>query len=337
MAALFGIDPGTSNIKIFSQAKGGVLNEKNVVALAAGGEVIAIGDEAYEMYEKAPDNIEVVFPMQNGVIANIKSMQKLLHCFLRKMTGVQNKGADYVVAVPTDITEVEKKAFYNLVMDSAVKARDVKIVDKAVADAIGLDIDVNAPKGSMVVNIGGDTTEISVLSLGGIVNSRLLKVGGRQLDESICGVIKKQQNLVIGMKTAERLKKQIAYAVNVPDVTMKAFGRNLVTGLPQQVDISSELIHEALSESLALLVDSIKVILERTPPELSADIIDGGIYITGGASQIHDLDKLITRETDLKVRMCERPEESVVRGLMRLQEDAELKRLAYSMKETTYR
>lgn len=338
MSALYGIDLGTSNIKIFNQAKDLVLNEKNVIAMVKGsGDVIAIGDEAFEMYEKAPENIEVIFPMQKGVIANIKSMQKLLHCFLKKMSGMQIKGADYVVAVPTDITEVEKKAFYNLVMDSEVKAREVKIVDKAVADAVGLSVNVNEPKGIMVVNIGGDTTEISVLSLGGIVNSRLLKIGGTQFDESICNIIRKKHNLVIGTRTAERLKKKIAYASGLEEVTMPAFGRNLVTGLPQKVEISSELVHDAIKESLSLIVDAAKVILERTPPELSADIIDSGIYITGGGSQIHNMDKLVTEETELKVRTCERPEESVVRGLCKLVEDEELKHLAYSMKETSYR
>lgn len=336
MSALYGIDLGTSNIKIFNQAKEQILNERNAIAIEKEGSVIAIGDEAFEMFEKAPENIEIIFPMQKGVIANIKCMQKLLHCFLKKMSGMQIKGADYVVAVPMDITEVEKKAFYNLVVDSEIKARDVKIVDKAVADAVGLDLNVNEPKGIMVVNIGGDTTEISVLSLGGIVNSRLLKIGGSQFDEAIANIIRKQHNLVIGTRTAERLKKKIAYATDIQDVTMKAFGRNLVTGLPQQVDISSELVHEAISESLALLVDAIKVILERTPPELAADIIDNGIYITGGSSQIHNLSKLITDETELRVRSCARPEESVVRGLCKLMETPELKHLAYARKEASY-
>ena len=283
MGNAYGIDIGTSNFKMCCSDKDKILNEKNIIAIANKTEILAFGDEAYEMYEKAPEHIEVSFPVKFGVIADIENMQTLLFNFFNKINeGKKITGSDFYIAVPTDVTEVEKRAFYELVVDSKVKAKNVYVVDKPVADAIGAGLDVTKSKGIMIVNIGAETTEISVLSLGGIVISKAVKIGGNKLDDCIISNVRKAYNLVIGSKTAENLKKQLGSAVPVSESFAPGFGRNVLSGLPVSVDISSDIIYQAIIDSLHSIMDAIKVILERTPPELAADIIKDGVYFTGG-------------------------------------------------------
>lgn len=338
MAGVYGIDIGTSNFKMFLKDKDKILNEKNIIAIANKKDVFAFGDEAFEMYEKAPDNIVVSYPVKFGVIADIENMQTLLENFVEKMN--ENKKisgpSEFYIAVPTDITEVEKRAFYEIVADARVKAKTVLIVDKPVADAIGAGIDVTAAKGVMVVNIGADTTEISVLSLGGIVLSKSVKIGGNKLDDSIITTVRKYYNLVIGSKTAENLKKQLGSAVSVNESFAKGFGRNIVSGLPVCVDISSDVVYNAIVDPLHSIMDSIKMILERTPPELAADIINMGIYVTGGTSNISNLERFIKEETNLDVNIVDNPSESVVRGLMGVVTNPQFKHLAYTPQEKIY-
>ena len=238
-----------------------------------------------------------------------------------------------IFAVPTDVTEVEKRAFYELVVDSKVKAKNVYVVDKPVADAIGAGLDVTKSKGIMIVNIGAETTEISVLSLGGIVISKAVKIGGNKLDDCIISNVRKAYNLVIGSKTAENLKKQLGSAVPVSESFAPGFGRNVLSGLPVSVDISSDIIYQAIIDSLHSIMDAIKVILERTPPELAADIIKDGVYFTGGTSQINNLEKYIKDETNLNVNIVEHPAESVVRGLMGVVSNPEFAKVAYTPTE----
>lgn len=333
---VFGIDLGSSNIKIYNKATGHILNEKNVIAIADKKRLLSYGDEAYEMHEKAPANISVSFPMFNGVIADYQNMQTLLLEFLKKSSKTKLRDSDFIIAVPTDITEVEKKAFHDLVKKSSLKPRDVLVAEKPVADAVGLGLDVNTPLGTMVVDIGADTTEISVLSLGGIVLSKLLKLGGNKFDESIINYIKKNHNLVIGQKTGRALKEKLGSAIKSENPSVKAFGRDIVTGLPIAMDIESELIYDAIKEHVKSIIDAMKLILERTPPELAADIIEHGIYLTGGGSQIHQFDELITDVTGLKVNCCEAPTESVVKGLMQIVTEEKYRSLAYAMKEKIF-
>lgn len=335
---IFGVDIGTSNFKMFAKDKSRILNEKNIIAIQNKKDVFAVGDFAYEMYEKSPDNIQVSFPVKYGVIADIENMQTLFIKFYniindnKKVSGP----TEFYIAVPTDITEVEKRAFYELIVDSKIKARNVYIVDKPVADAIGAGIDVTAAKGIMVVNIGADTTEISVLSLGGIVISKSVKIGGNRLDDSIISTVKRVYNLVIGSKTAENLKIQLGSAVKVDETFCKGFGRNVVSGLPVSVDISSDVVYSAIVDPLHSIMDSIKMILERTPPELAADIINMGIYVTGGTSNINNLERFIKEETNLNVNIVESPSESVVRGLMGVVTNPAFKKVAYTPQEKNY-
>ncbi len=338
MGTVYGVDIGTSNFKMCCKDKEQILNEKNIIAIANKKDLLAFGDEAYEMYEKAPENIQVSFPVKYGVIADIENMETLLLQFYNKLNGdKKNAGnTDFYIAVPTDVTEVEKRAFYELVADSKVKAKNIFIVDKPVADAIGAGLDVTKSRGIMIVNIGAETTEISVLSLGGIVISKSVKIGGNKLDDCIISHIRKVYNLVIGSKTAEGLKKQIGSAVKCDETFAPGFGRNVLSGLPVSVDISSDVIYQAIIDPLHSIMDSIKVILERTPPELAADIIKNGIYVSGGTSNINNLETFINGETNLKVNVVENPSESVVRGLMGVVTNPDFEGIAYTPQDKVY-
>ena len=338
MSNIYGVDIGTSNFKMCCKEKDQILNEKNMIAIANKTELLAFGDEAYEMYEKAPENIEVSYTVKFGVIADIENMQTLLLNFFNKINGDKKQpgNTDFYIAVPTDVTEVEKRAFYELVADSKVKAKNIFIVDKPVADAIGAGLDVTKSRGIMIVNIGAETTEISVLSLGGIVISKSVKIGGNKLDDVIISQIRKVYNLVIGSKTAESLKKELGSAIKGEEHFAPGFGRNILSGLPVSIDISSDVIYQAIVDPLHSIMDSIKVILERTPPELAADIIKNGIYVSGGTSSINSLEKYINQETNINVNIVENPSESVVRGLMGVVSNPDFASVAYTPQDKTY-
>ena len=335
---VYGIDFGTSTIKIYHKNDGIILDEKNMIAVANRKQVIAAGNEAFEMYEKAPSNIYVSYPVKNGVIADIANMLELLNYMIRKINKKSKKlsAAAVIVATPSDITEVEKRAFFDLVASSNFKSKNIKIVEKPIADAIGIGLDVTNAKGVMVVDIGADTTEVSIMSLGGIVISKLIPIGGNRLDESIKSYVKKNYNLVIGDKTSEGIKKELASALPMEDSSVKIYGRNVVTGLPTEVEISSASVYESITEYLSTIVDAIRIILERTPPEISSDIIDSGIFVTGGSASISGLDKLIAKETGLKVNICKDATDTVVNGLGKIIEDKKLFSLACSLKQTNF-
>ncbi|MBR5597045.1 MAG: rod shape-determining protein [Lachnospiraceae bacterium] len=327
---IFGIDLGTSNIKIYNRADDSVMVEKNMIAIENKKTFFAYGDSAFEMYEKAPGNIVASYPVSNGVIADIKNMETLLKYFINDISGGSIKPSDYYVAVPTDVTEVEKRAFYDLIKDANVKAKKIMVVEKAVADGLGLDIDVKNSQGVLIVNVGYDTTEVSILSLGGIVLSRLIKVGGLKFDEAIRTAIRNEYSLLIGGKTAEKVKVNLRELEKAGKPAV-VYGRDIVSGLPVEREIPTALVSNALIESFNTIIDSIKVILERTPPELGADIYKHGVYLTGGASQVSHLAGLMQKSTGLKVNVCENPIESVARGLSKVIKDDNYKSVAYSI------
>lgn len=337
-ANVYGIDLGTCNLKIFCKATGKVINEKNTIAIVNKNQLYAFGDDAYAMYEKAPDSIKVSFPVVNGVIADYNNMQMMIGELLEKHAKSHIKGAEFIVAVPTDITEVEKKAFFDLFYKSRFKPRNVLLCEKPIADAVGLDLDVNSPTGFMIVNIGADTTEISVISLGGLVLSDLLHFGGKRIDESIINYLKRNFSLVIGQKTAMHLKETLGCAIaQEEEMAATIVGRDVVSGLPIEMQITSKIVYEAIKDPLNTICNSIKMILEKTPPELARDIIHSGIYITGGSSKIQRLDELFTQITNIRVNTCEFPEESAVRGLDKIVSDEKYRKLAFSMKSRIYK
>ncbi len=337
-AKVFGIDFGTSTIKIYRKNDGVIFDQKNIIALC-NNEVMAIGDEAFEMLGKAPDNFLVTYPVKNGVIADIANMLALLNKAFKHIADKSGKitGADIIVAAPTDVTEVEKRAFFDLAASSIAKPKKVRVVEKPIADAIGSGLDVMNASGVMVVNIGADTTEISIMSLGGIVLSKLVTTGGNKFDELIISNVKKKYNLIIGNKTAETIKKKLAYAIEPEHETIKVYGRDVMSGLPTEAEIDSEFVYETITESLHAIVDAVRIILEKTPPEISSDIIDSGIYITGGSANIKKIDELFARETELEVKVAEDPANTVVNGLGRILEDSSrYDCLAFSLKQTYY-
>lgn len=334
---VFGIDLGTSKIKIYKKGEGIVLDQKNAIAIANKRNMIAVGDEANEMYEKAPVNISVSYPVKYGVIAEIAHMQMLLNHYLEELVGKKTPFGttnDFLIAVPTDITEVEKKSFYDLIATSNVKSKNIGMVEKPIATALGMGLDIYHAHGILTVDIGAETTEISILSLGGIVLSKLIPIGGRKIDESIKLFVKKRYNLVIGDKTAEYIKMNLVSAFPQEKESIFVCGRNVVTGLPCEMEIFSDEINEVVSEHLISIIEAVRVILERTPPEISADIYRSGVYLAGGSAKLRDFDHLFTHETALKVVVAEDAENTVVNGLGELVENLGANKLAKNVIKT---
>ena len=338
-----GIDFGTRSFKIYRKGDGIILNEKNVIAIeknpfvtpglpyVENKRIKAGGDLAFEMLEKAPMNISVTYPVRNGVIADFDNMQKLFEYFLEKTFKSKNarKSFSYMAAVPTDITGVEKKGFYDLIANVAGSKKNIQVVEKPIAAAAGMNIDVINSRGVMVVDVGADTTEVSVLSLGGIVISKLLHVGGSSFDDSVRQGVKKTYGLYIGDRTAEYLKLKLSDAFEGDESTEKVFGRNVFSGLPSQVEVESSLVREVMREQIYTIADHVKAFLERTPPEIAAEIKDDGIYLTGGSSKIRNLDKLISESTGIKVNCPVGSENCVAIGLGKIMEQSRLSKLSY--------
>lgn len=336
MAYGYGIDMGTGNLKIFDKQSGTLVNEKNTIAIIDKDRMYAYGDEAYSMYEKAPDSIEVSFPIVNGVIADFDNMQTMLFEMLEQKMGAHLKGADIVIAVPTDITEVEKKAFYDLFAKSRVRARNILLCEKPLADAMGMNIDITEPTGVMVVDIGADTTEISVISLGGLVLSNLLPIGGNKIDESIVTHLKRKFNLVIGKKTAKALKETIGAALPGHKETMTVVGRDVVSGLPIEMEINASVVYEGMRDDLDNIGNNIKMILEKVPPELAKDIVNSGVYLSGGGSLITDLAEYFSSLTNIGMIVADRGDETVARGLDWVISNEKYRRFGNAMKSRLF-
>jgi rod shape-determining protein MreB len=321
------IDLGTANTLVFAEGKGIVVNEPSIVALNKNtGEVEAVGKEAKEMLGRTPGNIVAIKPMKDGVIADFKVTERMLNYFIQKAHGRKVLvHPRIVIGVPSDITQVEKRA----VMDSAyrAKASEVHLVEQAMMAAIGAGLPITEPSGNMVVDIGGGTTDVAVISLSGIVYSRSVRVAGNEMDDAVMQYVKRKYNLLIGERTAEAIKMEIgsAYPLDKP-LTMEIKGRNLIEGVPKTLSIDDSEIREALGECVATIVNAIRVALEHTPPELSADISDRGIVLTGGGGLLKNLDKRIREETGLPVSIADDPLTSVVLGTGRMLRDFRLLR-----------
>ena len=321
------IDLGTANTLVFAKGKGIVVNEPSIVAINKNtGEVEAVGKEAKEMLGRTPGNIVAIRPMKDGVIADFKVTERMLNYFIQKAHGRKVLvHPRIVIGVPSEITQVEKRA----VIDSAyrAKASEVHLVEQAMVAAIGAGLPVTEPSGNMVVDIGGGTTDVAVISLSGIVYSRSVRVAGNEMDDAIMQFMKRKYNLLIGERTAEAIKIQVgsAYPLDKP-ITMEIKGRNLIEGVPKTVSVNDSEIREALGECVATIMNAIRVALERTPPELSADISDRGIVLTGGGAMLKNLDKRIREETGLPVSIAEDPLASVVLGTGKMLTDFKLLR-----------
>jgi rod shape-determining protein MreB len=316
---------GTANSLVFAKGKGIVVNEPSIVAInKVTGDIEAVGKEAKEMLGRTPGNIVAIRPLKDGVIADFKVTEKMLNYFIQKAHGRKLLvHPRIVIGVPSEITQVEKRA----VIDSAfrAKASEVYLVEQAMVAAIGAGLPITEPSGNMVVDIGGGTTDIAVISLSGIVYSRSVRLAGNEMDEAITQYIKRKYNLLIGERTAEQIKIEIgsAYPLDEP-LSMEIKGRNLIEGIPKTLVITDDEIRDALSECVGTIVNAVRVALERTPPELSADIVDRGIVLTGGGSLLKNLDKRIREETSLPVTLADDPLSSVVLGTGKMLSDFHL-------------
>ncbi|ADI01471.1 MULTISPECIES: rod shape-determining protein [Syntrophothermus] len=323
-----GIDLGTANTLVHMKGKGIVLREPSVVAIQSDtGQVLAVGEEAKQMIGRTPGNIIAIRPMKDGVIADFDITQNMLRYFINKALGHQNflVKARVVVSVPTGVTAVEERA----VREAAIQAgaKEAYLIEEPMAAAIGAGLPVHEPTGNMIVDIGGGTTEVGVISLGGIVTSRSVRIAGDEMDDAIIQHLKKNYNLLIGERTAEDIKINVGSAVwEGPVEYYDVRGRDLVSGLPKTIQVSSDEIQKALSEPVQAIIEAIKVCLEKTPPELAADIMDRGIVMAGGGSLLRGLDKLVSRETNMPVYVCEEALDAVALGTGRVLENIEVLR-----------
>jgi len=319
-----GIDLGTANILVTLKGKGIVLKEPSVVAIdRKSGSILATGTEAKEMLGRTPDTIKAVRPLQDGVIADFTATQLLLRNLIQKVCERYNAGRPrVVVGVPSGITEVEERAVEESVLQAG--AREVYLIEEPMAAAIGANLDVGEPSGSIIVDIGGGTTEVAVISLGGVVVSNSLRIAGDELDQDIINYIKREKNLAIGETTAEQIKLEIGSAMPLmTEKTMEIRGRDLGNGLPRNIIITSEEVEEAMADSIREIIDVIKMTLEKTPPELSSDIAERGIVLAGGGALIKNIDKLISLKTGMPVYIAEDPLDCVVKGTGKTLEDLE--------------
>lgn len=329
MYNLFGsdlaIDLGTANTLVFAKGRGIVIREPSIVALDSNTERIqAIGKEAKEMLGKTPSNIVAIRPMKDGVIANFEVTEKMLEFFIKKSrAGNQILKPRIVIGIPSEITQVERRA----VRDAALRARanEVVLIEQAIASAIGVGLPITEAGGNMIVDIGGGTTDVAVISLSGIVVAKSIRIASNEMDEEITQYVKKKYNLLIGERTAERIKIEIGSAYPLDEsVEMEIKGRDLAHGIPKTITVNDNEIREALEDVVHTIIEAIRVTLEKTPPELSADIVDRGIILSGGGALLRNFDIRLREETLLPVFLAEDPLSSVVLGAGQILEDVDL-------------
>ena len=320
------IDLGTANTLVFLRGKGIIVQEPSIVVVnKATGKVEAVGKEAKEMLGKTPNSVLTIKPMRDGVIADFEIAEKMLDYFIKKSANSRSflLRPRIVIGIPTGITQVERRAVKDVAMRA--KASEVYLVEQPMSASVGAELPISEPTGNMIVDIGGGTTDIAVISLTGIVFNHSIRVAGNEMDEAIIQHIKKKYNLLIGEKTAEQVKMQIgsAYPLDEP-MTLEIKGRDLREGIPKTIVVDDQEIREALEDIIESIIEAIKVALEKTPPELSADIIDRGIIVTGGGSLLKNIDKRIREETQLPVFITEDPLTTVVLGAGKMLDDLEL-------------
>jgi rod shape-determining protein MreB len=300
-----GIDLGTANILVYVQGKGVVLNEPSVVAISDDdNRLVAVGEEAREMIGRTPGNVRAIRPMREGVIADYLITEAMLRYVINKVARVRIFKPDVMISVPTGVTSVEKRA----VRDAALKAgaRDAYLIEEPLAAAIGANVPISGPSGNMIVDIGGGTTEIAVIALGGIVVADSVRVGGTKFDEAIANYIRRKYNLMIGERTAEEVKIAVGSALPLEEpMTIDVKGRDMIAGLPRTIPISSTEVTEAIETPLAQIITAVRNVLEQTPPELSSDIIDKGMVMTGGGALLRNLDTMLTQVTGIPCHVAD--------------------------------
>lgn len=323
-----GIDLGTANTLVTVKGRGIVLQEPSVIAVDGNQRTIAVGADAKEMIGRTPGDITAVRPLRDGVIADFESTRAMLQHFIRKVSGRRGPFRPRIVlSVPSGVTGVERRAVHDAALQAG--AREAFIIEEPLAAAIGAGLPVEEPRGSMVVGIGGGTTEVAIISLGGLVVSRSIRAAGNKMDEAIISWIKRTHSLLVGETTAERIKMEIGSACqDGTDRAMEIRGRDLMTGLPRVVTITSGEVRAALAEVIALIVDTVKATLETAPPDLASDIVEYGITLTGGGASLGGLAELLRRETGVPVGVAEEPLQCVVKGTGRVLEESRVLQMA---------
>ena len=334
----YGINIGTQNIGISSVSTREILVEKNIIAIKNRKLAIAYGDEAYAIFERAPENVEVVFPVQNGVISDPSKMTIILEGLYKKLcSGKIIKGSDFLIAIPTDTTEVEKRAFHELIADSRLRPHSVSMIDKCIADAIDCGIEPTDGMGNMIVNIGADTTDISVIAMGSIVSCRTLKYGGNRFTELIINAVKQKEGVLLGFKSAEKLKCTLVDLTgSEPEKELSLYGQTIATGLPARLMISRQMATSAVYDAVLTIVDDIKRVLERATPEIVADVNKNGIYLVGGSANLGGLARFLANETKMKINLVKKPENSTIRGVTRAFNNQRYDSVRYYPQEKDY-
>ncbi len=334
----FGLDPGTMNLRICQLGRGLIVNEKNLIAVQKKN-VIAAGDAAYEMYERTPKNIKISRPVMSGVIADVDLLGKGMEMLLRKNSNVSGffRNNHFYIAVPTDITEVEKRACFNLIMHSAFNTHNVFLVERPIAVAIGENLPFTGQDPVMTVDMGAGSTEITIMMMNGIAVSTLLKEGGLTINETILRAVKNENNLLIGEKTAEYLKFELGNAIPDSKRSVRIYGRDLITGLPASADVSVTVVFEAMKTYFIHVVQTIHNMIGKVPPSQADAITRGGIYFTGGTSMIPKLPELFESILHIPVTFSKSPSDSAIRGIARImQKPAAYRELLFSMRDATY-
>ena len=329
---IYGIDLGSSTVKIYSVKKDEILIEKNMIAIRNGEDVLAVGNDAYEMYEKAPHNIQVTPTMSYGMIANIMNVEIVLHMLLRKINRRIGRKPILYFAVPTDMSEIEKRAYYTIAGLGDLRKSKVFLVEKPIADAVALGIPIMKTKGSMLVNIGGESTEISLIADQRVIISKVLKLGGNHLDAAICNTVRKRTNTYIGYRTGSRLKNTLAYFNQGTKEARKVVGIDSISGLPRTVIVTTAIVNRAIADPVNRIAEEIQIFLERTPPQIRSVILQQGIYLTGGTTKIANLDQYLSEQIGCKIQHSSVCELSTIYGLKEIIDHKSLHHWAFTAK-----
>lgn len=332
---IFGIDLGTGSVKIYSARKDEILIEKNMIAIRNNEDILAVGNSAYEMYEKTPPNITVSSTMSYGIIANITNLEIILHLLLRKInTRIGRKPVLYF-AVPSDISEIEKRAYYTVAGSGDLRKSRVLLVEKPIADAIGLGVPIMKTKGSMLVNIGAESTEISVIADHRVIISKVVQIGGNTLDEALRSYVRKRSNLQISLRTAARLKAALAYFYDDPKEARNVTGIDTVSGLPRTGVVTAVNVYYAIADHVNRIADEIRAFLERTPPQVHNSILMEGVYLTGGCTRIRNIDRYIADRISCKVQLSSYYDMTTIYGLKEIINHKSLHHWAFTAKSRT--
>lgn len=331
----FGVDLGTGTIKIYSARKDELLVERNMIAVRNKEDVLAVGNAAYEMYEKTPHNITVSSTMSYGMIANIANLEIVLHILLRKVNKRIGRKPVLYFAVPTDMSEIEKRAYHTIAGSGDLRKSRVLLVEKPIADAIGLGVPIMKTKGSMLVNIGAESTEISVIADQRVIISKVLQIGGNTLDEALCGYVRKRSNLQISLRTAARLKAALACFFDGPKEARKVTGIDTVSGLPRTGVITAANVNHSMTDQVNRIADEIRAFLERIPPQVHNSILMEGIYLTGGCTRIANLDRYIADRISCKIQLSSYYDMTTIYGLKEIINHKSLHHWAFTAKSRT--